>query len=32
MKLVGSGSGVPAASGTVGLGGSWLKGPPFFER
>ena len=32
VKLVGSGSGVPAGTGTVGLGGSRLKGPPFFER
>lgn len=32
LKVVGSGSGVPGGTGTVGLGGNWLKGPPFFER
>jgi hypothetical protein len=31
LKVVGSGSVVPAID-FVGVGGSWVKGPPFFER
>jgi len=32
LNVVGSGSGVPAGIGLVGVGGNWRKGPPFFER
>jgi hypothetical protein len=32
VKVPDSGNGVPAGTGFVGMGGSWAKGPPFFER